>query len=237
MRANQEIQKDQMHPSNSTSPDSSDTSETAVTEPRAREGLGVISAENFDLAAVVGGWRGVIEAVVPTLVFITVLVLRPDALLIALGASLAVSGVALLARLLAKQPPTQVFSGLILALISAAWAWRTGQAANFYASGLIVNAIWLTATLISLLVRRPLVGLLFNLWHVARERGVSQRRYAQATGVLAGMFALRLIVEVPLYLAGESALSALGVARLVLGVPLYAVCVWFVWLIARPRPE
>ena len=51
------------------------------------------------------------------------------------------------------------------------------------------------------------------------------------------MFALRLVVEVPLYLAGESALSALGVARLVLGVPLYAVCLWFAWLIARPRPE
>lgn len=227
-----------------------------------REGLGAIDSDHFDLSAAVGGWRGVVEATAPTLVFITVLVLRPEALPTAITASLAVSAVALLARLLARQSLTQVLSGAALALISAAWAWRSGQAANFYASGLIINAVWLAVTAGSLLVRRPLVGALISLWHTARGEGAQesgsgqgshepapasapprrptpsqQRRYAQATAVLAGMFALRLIVEVPLYLAGESALSALGVARLVLGVPLYAVCLWFVWLIARPRPE
>ena len=226
-----------------------------------REGLGAIDSDHFDLSAAVGGWRGVVEATAPTLVFITVLVLRPDGLLTAITASLVVSAVALLARLLARQPLTQVLSGAVLALISAAWAWRSGQAANFYASGLIINAAWLAVTAGSLLVRRPLVGALISLWHTARGEGAlegwtgqgqdlpapasaprrttpaQQRRYAQATAVLAGMFALRLVVEVPLYLAGESALSALGVARLVLGVPLYAVCLWFAWLIARPRPE
>ena len=48
------------------------------------------------------------------------------------------------------------------------------------------------------------------------------------------MFALRLVVEVPLYLAGAQAVSYLGAARLILGVPLYAVTLWFIWLLVAP---
>ncbi|WP_244925065.1 DUF3159 domain-containing protein [Actinomyces bowdenii] len=214
-------------------------------EPTKREGLGAIDSESFDIGAAVGGWRGVIESVAPTLVFVTILALRPTALLPAVLASLALSAVALAARLLARQPLTQVLSGAVLALISAAWAWRSGQASNFYATGLLINAAWLVVTAGSILVGRPLVGLLIGLWHSTRSgpdprhrrpTAGEQRRHTLATAVLAGMFALRLGVEVPLYLAGPSALGALGAARLILGVPLYAVCVWLAWLIARPRP-
>ncbi|MBF0698011.1 DUF3159 domain-containing protein [Actinomyces bowdenii] len=215
-------------------------------EPTKRGGLGAIDAESFDIGAAVGGWRGLIESVAPTLVFVAILALRPTALLPAILASLALSAIALIARLLARQGLTQVLSGAVLALISAAWAWRSGQASNFYATGLLINAVWLVVTAGSILVRRPLVGLLIGLWHSTRtgpdhrpQRPTAgeQRRHTLATAVLAGMFALRLVVEVPLYLAGASALGALGVARLVLGVPLYLVCVWLAWLIARPRPQ
>ena len=51
------------------------------------------------------------------------------------------------------------------------------------------------------------------------------------------MFALRLGVEVPLYLAGQDALGALGVARLVAGVPLFALTLWFIWLLVRPARQ
>ena len=47
------------------------------------------------------------------------------------------------------------------------------------------------------------------------------------------MFALRLAVEVPLYLTGAAGVGALGVARLVLGLPLFALTAWFVWLLVR----
>ena len=48
------------------------------------------------------------------------------------------------------------------------------------------------------------------------------------------MFAARLLVQVPLYLAEN--LTGLGVARLVMGVPLYALTLWLAWLVSRP-PE
>jgi hypothetical protein len=45
------------------------------------------------------------------------------------------------------------------------------------------------------------------------------------------MFALRLVVEVPLYLASNAA--ALAVAKLILGLPLYAIVLIATWLIIR----
>lgn len=228
--------------------------------PPARTGLGAIDAERFNVASAVGGWRGVIESAAPTLVFVVVMAVRPSALVAALAASLAVSGAALAARLAQRQGLTQVLGGAVLALVSAAWAWRSGEASNFYATGLLINAVWLAGCLLSLAVGRPLVGILMGLWRAAADaedaarpedaaprsrpagrggrrrdpaRAAEHRRHRAATAVLAAMFALRLAVEVPLYLAGAAGVGALGVARLVLGLPLFALTAWFVWLLVR----
>lgn len=212
----------------------------------ATTGLAAAGAETFSVSATVGGWRGVMEGAVPTAVFVVVLALAPSRLPVALGASLAVSGLALVARVLQRQTLTQVLSGAVLALVSAAWAWRTGQARDFYATGLLINAVWLAACLVSLAARWPLVGLAVGAWQAAeagtdgwgtwrRDPSLRQarRRYTLATWLLGAMFALRLAVEVPLYLAGGQAASALGIARLALGLPLFATTVWFIWLLVR----
>lgn len=223
--------------------------------PPARTGLGAIDAERFNVASAVGGWRGVIESAAPTLVFVVVMAVRPSALVAALAASLAVSGAALAARLAQRQGLTQVLGGAVLALVSAAWAWRSGEASNFYATGLLINAAWLAGCLLSLAAGQPLVGILMGLWRAAASgsarpgggadaddavrsedaaaRAAEHRRHRAATAVLAAMFALRLAVEVPLYLAGAAGVGALGVARLVLGLPLFALTAWFVWLLVR----
>ena len=153
-----------------------------------------------------------------------------------------------MARLAARQGLTQVIGGAVLALISAAWAWRTGKAEDFYITGLLINAGWLAVTAGSLALRWPLVGVLMGLWRATTDSGDGQgwaawrkdpalkgdrRRYPWGTAVLAGMFALRLVVELPLYLAG--AVGPLGVARIILGVPLYALTLWIVWLLVLPR--
>lgn len=223
--------------------------------PPARTGLGAIDAERFNVASAVGGWRGVMESAAPTFVFVVVMAVRPSALVAALAASLAVSGAALAARLAQRQGLTQVLGGAVLALASAAWAWRSGEASNFYATGLLINAVWLAGCLLSLAVGRPLVGILMGLWRAAAggsarpgggsdaddavrsedaaARAAEHRRHRAATAVLAAMFALRLAVEVPLYLAGAAGVGALGVARLVLGLPLFALTAWFIWLLVR----
>ena len=216
-------------------------------------GLGALGAERFDAVSAVGGWRGVLESTVPILVFVVILAMARTALTTALVASLTVSGVALLARLAQRgrrRNLKQVAGGALVTVLSAAWAWRSGQASNFYATGLVINTVCLLAFLGSLLVRRPVIGMLMELWHPTSggddespasgsswrtdpARAGIRRRYAIATGVLAAVFVLRLLVEVPLYLAGEAALGALGVSRVVLGLPLYGLGIWFAWLIVR----
>ena len=111
--------------------------------PRSASGLAVINADRFDAAAAIGGWRGVLESAVPTLVFVIVLAVAPTALVTALVTSLAVSAAALLIRLVQHQSLTQVMGGVLVAVASAAWAWRSGQASDFYATGLVINAVWL----------------------------------------------------------------------------------------------
>ena len=238
-----------------------------------RTGLGAIDSERFDAMAAVGGWRGILESVVPTLMFVLVMAVRPTALVAALVASLAISAIGLMTRLTQRQSPAQVVGGAVLVLVSALWAWRSGDASNFYATGLMINAAWLVACLVSLLIGWPIVGTLMTLWHrvtdesdrsdedsgASKDSGSAQapqanddpaarpsawrtepalrlvrRRYHAGTWVLTLMFALRLVVEVPLYLAGAQAVSYLGVARLILGVPLYAVTLWFIWLLVAP---
>ena len=222
-------------------------------------GLGALGAERFDAVSAVGGWRGVLESAVPILVFVVILAVAPTALTTALVASLTVSGVALLARLAQRgrrRDLKQVAGGALVTVLSAVWAWRSGQASNFYATGLVINAVCLRAFLGSLLLRRPVIGVLMELWHPTSggdaespspasgsswrtdpARAGIRRRYAIATGVLAAVFVLRLLVEVPLYLAGEAALGALGVSRVVLGLPLYGLGIWFAWLIVRPSSQ
>ena len=47
----------------------------------------------------------------------------------------------------------------------------------------------------------------------------------------ATLFGARLLVQVPLYLTDQ--VTALGIAKLAMGTPLYALLVWFTWLLAR----
>lgn len=204
-------------------------------------GLRQLEAERFDALAAMGGERGLVESAAPVLVFVVTLVATGNDLIPALVAALAVSACGVLARLVQRQSLTQALGGVVLVLVSAVWAWRSGEASNFYATGLWINAAWLTALVASMVVRWPLVGVLVAVfeggdqsWRTDPTRRAERRAAVRGTVVLAAMFALRLVVEVPLYLAGSSAVAILGVARIVLGLPLFALTLWLVWLLVRP---
>ncbi len=75
----------------------------------------------------------------------------------------------------------------------------------------------------------PGIGSLLTGWRA--ERGLV-RRYAAATWLWVGLFGVRLLVQLPLYLDGNE-VGWLGTARLVMGVPLWALTLWLTWVLVR----
>jgi hypothetical protein len=144
-----------------------------------------------------------------------------------------VAGVFALARLVRRESPQHAISGIVGVGFAAFIATRSGKAENFYLPGLLANTAYASAFLISLAVRRPLVGLIVgqlegSSWREDPER---LRAFTLATWLWAGLFLLRLVVQLPLYLAG--AVVALGIARTAMGLPLFALGLWLSWLIVR----
>jgi hypothetical protein len=142
-------------------------------------------------------------------------------------------------QLFRKRALTQVFAGLVGLGISVYLPLRDGlndtHAADYFVPGLITNIGYFAAFAISLLVRYPVMGLAIGLltgknleW---RKDKALYRRYYWVTVMWLAMFAVRLLVQLPLYLAGQ--VAALGIAKLALGTPLYALVIWFTWLVVR----
>ena len=214
----------------------------AVVPPR---GMGALLGQDFSVADAVGGVRGLVESVLPGVVFVVVYV-ATSALTPALVAAVAVTLAAVMARLVQRTPVTQALAGVVGVGIGVFWAWRTGEAQDYFVYGLWTNAVYGAACLVSVLVGWPVVGLVVGLLRgegtTWRSDRVARTRYAWATWVWVAMFALRLAVQVPLYLGAS--VAWLGTARLVMGVPLWALTLWVTWLLVRtpgsspapPRP-
>lgn len=202
-------------------------------EPK-RQGMGAIVSDDFNLMDAVGGLRGIGEAIVPTLVFLIMYIVTGN-LAPALIVALVSSGLLIVLRLLQRIDVSPALGGLFAIALSAFIAWRSGEASDFFLWGLVVNVAYGAAMLISILVRWPLIGVLvgairgeMTAW---RNRPSELRRYTLVTWMWAGLFAARAGVQIPLYLA--DATEALGIARLIMGMPLFALVAWFSWLLLR----
>lgn len=207
------------------------------TPPPAPRGLSAAVGEEFSFKDAIGGVRGLVESSAPGLVFVVVYV-ATRSLLPSLIAALAVAVAAVVARLVQRTPITQALSGVLGVAVGVGWAWWSGRAQDFFAGGLLANAGYLVAMISSIAARWPAVGVVVALirgedmaWRTDPERSHERRRFVWATWVMAAVFALRLLVQVPLYLAGEGAVAALGTAKLAMGVPLFAVALWVMWLL------
>lgn len=204
-------------------------------------GLRAVTGEDFRFADAIGGVRGLVESTLPGLLFVVVFVATRE-LTPALVASVVVALAAVVVRLVQRTPVTQAFSGVLGIAVGVAWAWWSGRAQDFFAGGLLANVGYLVAMVVSIAARWPAVGVVVALlrgedsaWRTDPERSHERRRFVWATWVMAAVFALRLAVQVPLYLAGESAVAALGTAKLAMGLPLFAVGLWVTWLLVGSR--
>ncbi|WP_252441382.1 DUF3159 domain-containing protein [Pseudonocardia humida] len=170
-----------------------------------------------------GGVPGIVASTAPVLVFIIVNVLTSlqPALIAALAAGAAVA----VWRLVRKQALMPALSGLLGVGVAAFIAYRTGEARGFYLPGLLTSAAFGLAFLVSVLVRRPLAGV---IWHGINGHGQTWRRdprllraYTWASLLWVVVFASRVVVQGWLYDAEEE--TWLGIARLAMGLPLFGL--------------
>lgn len=168
-----------------------------------------------------GGPMGLFDSALPVVVF--VIVNAASSLGWAIGAALGAGVVIAVLRLVRRRPVTQAIAGLFGVGIAAFIAYRTGSAKGYFLLGIWSYAIYGGALLVSILVRWPLVGV---LWESLNGRGTAWRtdrslvrRYDLATVVWVLVFAARFAVQNELY--DRASVGWLATARLLMGYPLF----------------
>lgn len=187
------------------------------------------------LLASVGGVQGLIETTLPGFIYVlSYSIFRNLYLSIALVSA---SVIALSIRHFWKKRPVGQLIGSLLGVgLAIALTLRPGgQAADFYVKDFWLNGAYGAALLLSVVIRFPLIGVFFGLltnqglkWRKDRRK---VRYFDLVTLLWVGLFATRLAVELPLYLAND--VVTLGFVKIVLGLPFYLTMIWVSWLLLR----
>ena len=133
------------------------TSPSSAPEPPATGLKASFSSKEYSVVDAIGGVRGLVESVVPTLLFVILFLLTRN-VVIASAASLAVVAIALIWRIVTKSQVTPAISGAIGVALGAFIAIKSGNGSGFYVPGLVTNAVYAIGLLLSVLVRHPAVG-------------------------------------------------------------------------------
>jgi hypothetical protein len=173
------------------------------------------------LSEALGGRRGVIEGIVPTLGF-TLTWVTTEQLELALAVGGAGALVVLVIRLVQRSNVQYVLNAVVGVGIAALFALRSGEAEDAFLPGILYNAAYFVVLALSALVRWPVMGFLVGSvtgdptgWHDNKQ---VVRLCSTLTWLLAIPCLVRVLVYYPLWAAGE--VGWLGIAKITLGWPL-----------------
>jgi hypothetical protein len=185
-----------------------------------------------------GGTRGLLDSGLPALIFLVVFT-STHKLNGAIYGALIMAAVLALIRIVRKDTLQHALSGLIGVAVAAIFSRSTGRAQDFYLPGLIINVVYGTVYAVANLAGWPLLGLVLGpitgegtQWRTNRRR---KSAYIRAGWIWALLFGSRLAVQYPLYRAG--AVTQLGIARVLMGWPLFLLAGWLTYLILRAVPR
>jgi hypothetical protein len=193
------------------------------------------------IASQLGGVRGMVESSIPVLAFVVVNIIwsLTPALIVAVVTGLGIAGY----RLLRRQSMRHAINGLFGIGIGAALALKTGDAKTFFVPGIVLTLGYGLAMIGSVVARRPLVGW---LWSLVVDNGGNRWRlddglrriFGWLTVIWASVFLAKFVVNVWVYFAAgltdDEKASILGVMRIVLGFPPYAILLALtVWAVRR----
>ncbi len=191
---------------------------------------------SFSIVEATGGWVGIAESTLPFVAFTIVWTATGRDVIAGGAVAVAISAALAAVRLYRRETLQFAFSGLIGVAFGAFVAARSGKAEDFFLPGILINAGSGLAYLFSIAIRRPLLGLIVSAltgegrqWYEDPER---RRAYSRASWIWVVLFSFRLSIQLPLYLSGE--VGPLAVAKVVTGLPLFALGLWLSYLVLRP---
>lgn len=179
------------------------------------------------LSGLLGGGRAAFDASVPGLAFVAAWLVSGRSVLVGASVAIATGLVIALVRWRRGARVLPALAGLGGVVVAAGVVLYTGRASDFFLTQLLSNGLSAIAWTVSILVRRPLLGLVVGA--ALRQRTRWRRdpdlllAYSRASWVWVGQYLVRLAVFTPLWIA--DATVALGAARAVLSWPLVALCV------------
>jgi hypothetical protein len=185
-----------------------------------------------------GGVTGLVLASVPTFAFVVVDAITglDAAIVAAVGTSVGL----ILLRVLRKDPIQPAVSGLIGVLVASLIAFYSGSAEGYFLPGIWASLVMAVIFAVSVLVRRPLVGVIWKLLTSAdveqswRDDKVAVHAFDVATLAFVAVFVARFVVQEWLYGAGST--GWLAFARIAMGYPLLALALLVTyWAVRRAR--
>lgn len=176
-----------------------------------------------DIATMLGGRRGIVDATTPGVVLVLVDAFAP--LGWAIAAAVVTTAALGILRLVRGEPVRQALMSIGGIAAAAALAAFTGSAKTYFLPGILLNAGYAVAAVLSIAIGRPLLAyaaaLLDRDYAHWREDARLRRAATAATAVWGVVFALRAVVQGYLYTYGKD--SWLAPARLGMGLPLSAL--------------
>lgn len=191
--------------------------------------------QELNLIDEMGGPQGIADSSLPGLLFVAVYSVSGQDLQFSAIAAVGLGAIIALIRLIRGESLRFAAAGFIGVAIAGFIATRTGRAEDFFLPGLLFNAGYAIAYAVSIAVGWPLMGVLVGpiigdgmKW---RQDPGRVRLFNRMSWIWVGLFTTRLAVQLPFYLAGS--LVALGIARTVMGLPLFALGLWLCYLLLR----
>ncbi|WKD59156.1 DUF3159 domain-containing protein [Corynebacterium caspium] len=180
-----------------------------------------------------GGVNGIISSTLP--IFVLVPVNSKWGLVPALVSALGVAALVLIWSLIRKTTLQPAISGFIGVAICAGIAWWTGEAKGYFLYGIWMSLIYGIICLVSVVLKWPLVGLIWEGINAAgtawRNNKELRRAYSWATIAWGLVSFARFYVQHFLY-NGDNA-NILAFTRIAMGLPLTAALVIFCIVLVR----
>lgn len=216
----------------------------ATTDPHAPEGAdpqteadakAVTEAALFEAF---GGVRGMVETVVPGLLFVTIYTINKD-LHAAAIAAVAVSLLLVAVRLIRRDTVKHAFSGVFGVAFGVVFAMMTGEAKDFYLPGMVYTLGLAVAYIATSVAGVPLIGLILgpvfkeNLSWRTRNPG-RKSAYTKASYAWGFILLAKCAILFPLYWWADT--EQLGWVLVSLKIPPFLLAVYLTWLFLAKAP-